>query len=158
MLKKDIAQFPVDLDIIGRLKPRVTLAQQIDQQEHKLQKQTHERNWFKRNAEELDIELDSDFLPSSDDEDHSEMVREDAQAKHKIKAMKRQMKYLLSQKIVTRGVSAQYLSSGIISDLADRLLNTKDANPVIPTLKRESALEAAKSKVHAQTAHKLRKR
>ncbi|KAJ1955826.1 ATP-dependent RNA helicase [Linderina pennispora] len=157
MLKKDIAQFPVDLDIIGRLKPRVTLAQQIDQQEHKLQKQTHERNWFKRNAEELDIELDSDFLPSSDDEDHGEMVREEAHAKQKIKAMKRQMKHLLAQKIVTRGVSAQYLSSGIISDLADRLLDTKDANPVIPTLKRESALEAAKSRVRAQKAHKLRK-
>ncbi|PIA13070.1 DEAD-domain-containing protein [Coemansia reversa NRRL 1564] len=43
-LDKDISAFPVDLDIVGRLKPRVDLARDVDLREHKLNKQAHERN------------------------------------------------------------------------------------------------------------------
>lgn len=147
-LDKNIAQFPVDLDLMGRLRPRVTLAREIELKEHKLNKQTHERNWFKKNAEELDIELDSDFMPSSDDERGSEQTRSDKQQRLQVKSLKSRLNQMLATKIMTRGVSERYLSSGVISDLAERLSNTSNsANAAIPTLLKESALEAVKRKI-----------
>ncbi|KAI8323217.1 P-loop containing nucleoside triphosphate hydrolase protein [Martensiomyces pterosporus] len=150
VLNKDLTLFPVDLDLLGRLKSRVDLARQIDLKEHKLNKLTHERNWFKKNAEELDIELDSDFMPSSDDEEGSELARSNKQGRLEIKSLKNRLKSMLSKKIMTRGISGRYLSSGVISDLAERLTDQASANPVIPTLRKESALDAAKSKLQAQ--------
>ncbi|KAJ2156802.1 ATP-dependent RNA helicase [Coemansia sp. RSA 552] len=145
-LYKDIASFPVDLDLIGRLKPRVDLARDIELREHKLNKATHERNWFKKNAEELDIELDSDFMPSSDDERGAEAGRSDQQEKRLVKSLKTRLSQLLAKKVLGRGISERYLSGGVLSDLAERLTNPSIANAVIPTLRKESALETAKAR------------
>ncbi|KAJ2297454.1 ATP-dependent RNA helicase, partial [Coemansia sp. RSA 2706] len=45
-LSKDISAFPIDLDLIGRLKPRVDLARDVELREHRLNKAAHEKNWF----------------------------------------------------------------------------------------------------------------
>ncbi|KAI9500950.1 P-loop containing nucleoside triphosphate hydrolase protein [Coemansia spiralis] len=148
-LEKDIPLFPVDLDIVGRLKPRVELAREIDLREHKMNKLAHERNWFKKNAEELDIELDSDFLPSSDDERSSGVAHSEKMEKQQTKALKGRLDQLLSKKILGRGVSGRYLSSSIISDLAERLTDPSNTNPTIPVLRKESALDTAKGKAAA---------
>ncbi|KAJ1905701.1 ATP-dependent RNA helicase [Coemansia sp. IMI 209127] len=144
-LAKDISLFPVDLDLIGRLKPRVDLARDIDLREHKINKRTHEKNWFKKNAEELDIELDSDFMPSDDEEDssigHSEKIE-----KQQIKALRSRLNQMLSKKILGRGISGRYLSSSIVNDLATRLLDADNSNASIPTLGKESALDAVRTK------------
>ncbi|KAJ2883434.1 ATP-dependent RNA helicase, partial [Coemansia asiatica] len=120
-LGKEIAPFPVDLDLVGRLNPRVKLAREINALEHKLNKNTHERNWFKKHAEEMDIELDSDFLPSSDDERGSEIKHSEKVDKMQIKSAKARLSKLMAQKILGRGISSRYLSSGVIGDLAERL-------------------------------------
>ncbi|KAJ2079480.1 ATP-dependent RNA helicase [Coemansia sp. RSA 988] len=143
-LEKDISAFPIDLDLVGQLKPRVDLARDVDLREHKLNKQAHERNWFKKNADELDIDLDSDFIPSSDDEEGAELDRSVRQEREHIKVLKSKLNYLLSQKIHGRGVSGRYLSGSIISDLAERLIDTANTNKTIPTLLKESALDAAR--------------
>ncbi|KAJ2237754.1 ATP-dependent RNA helicase [Coemansia sp. RSA 1722] len=145
-LGKDISPFPVDIDLVGRLKPRVKLATEINAIEHRINKTTHERNWFKKHAEEMDIELDSDFLPSSDDEKGSEIKHREKIDKSQIKAAKARLARLLEQKILGRGVSARYLSSGVISDLAERLSNKTAFNEVIPTLPKQSALETVRNK------------
>ncbi|KAJ1721137.1 ATP-dependent RNA helicase [Coemansia erecta] len=145
-LDKNIAPFPVDLDLVARLKPRVELAKDIDTREHRINKLTHERNWVKKHADELDIELDSDFMPSSDDERDSEIKHSQKSDKMQIKAAKARLNQLLAQKILGRGVSSRYLSSGIISDLAERLIDSKNSNETIPMLRKESALDAAKNK------------
>ncbi|KAJ2784137.1 ATP-dependent RNA helicase [Coemansia interrupta] len=145
-LDKNIAPFPVDLDLVARLKPRVDLAKDIDSREHRINKLTHERNWVKKHAEELDIELDSDFMPSSDDERDSEIKHSQKSDKMQIKAARSRLNQLLAQKILGRGVSSRYLSSGIISDLAERLIDSKNSNETIPMLRKESALDAAKNK------------
>ncbi|KAJ2808788.1 ATP-dependent RNA helicase [Coemansia guatemalensis] len=143
-LDKDISAFPIDLDLVGRLKPRVDLAREVDLREHKLNKQAHERNWFKKNANELDIDLDSDFIPSSGDEEGAELDRSVKQERERIKVLKSKLNHLLSQKIHGRGVSGRYLSGSIISDLAERLIDTTNTNKAIPTLFKESALVAAR--------------
>ncbi|KAJ2356433.1 ATP-dependent RNA helicase [Coemansia erecta] len=146
-LGKDISPFPVDLDLIGRIKPRVDLARDIELREHRLNKAAHEKNWFRKNAEELEIELDSDFMPSSDDERGAEDERSSRQEKQQIKSLKARLSQMLSKKIFSRGISGRYLSSNTISDLAERLLDQTNANANIPTLRKESALETAKLKI-----------
>src|SRR5438105_12691452 len=43
--------------------------------------------------------------------------------KGKIKSMKSELNGLLSQPLIPKGVSAKYLTSGVVRDLADRLLD-----------------------------------
>ncbi|KAJ2619538.1 ATP-dependent RNA helicase, partial [Coemansia sp. RSA 1290] len=62
-----------------------------------------------------------------------------------IKGLKAQLSQMLNTKIFSRGTSGRYLSGGIISDLAERLLD-QSSNANIPTLSKESAIETAKAK------------
>ncbi|KAJ2637708.1 ATP-dependent RNA helicase [Coemansia sp. RSA 1287] len=145
-LDKDITAFPIDLDLIGRLKPRVDLARNIELREHRLNKAAHEKNWFRKNAEEMEIELDSDFMPSSDDERGAEDEHTERKEKQQIRSLKTRLTQMLAKKIFGRGISGRYLSSNSMADLAERLLDQDNANAVIPTLRKESALETAKLK------------
>ncbi|KAJ2743083.1 ATP-dependent RNA helicase [Coemansia sp. BCRC 34301] len=147
MLSKDISLFPVDLDLVGKLRPRVDLAREIDLKEHKMNKESHEKNWFKKNAEEMDIELDSDFMSSSDDEYGGKAPQTEKHQKQLVQSLKARLNQMLAKKVMGRGISARYLSSGLISDLAERLTDTSNANAVIPTLSKESALETARCKI-----------
>ena len=52
---------PVELYMLGKLKARIQLAQEIDSAQHKAKKAKHERNWLKEAAEAMEIELDSDL-------------------------------------------------------------------------------------------------
>ncbi|KAJ2907439.1 ATP-dependent RNA helicase [Coemansia aciculifera] len=147
MLSKDISPFPVDLDLVGKLRPRVDLAREIDLKEHKMNKESHDKNWFKKNAEEMDIELDSDFMSSSDDEYGGKAPQTEKHQKQLVQSLKARLGQMLAKKVMGRGISARYLSSGLISDLAERLTDTTNTNAVIPTLLKESALETAKVKI-----------
>ena len=55
---KGLPEFPVDQNLLTTLKERVMLAMEIDKLEHKTRKESHEIDWFSKNAEALDIELD----------------------------------------------------------------------------------------------------
>lgn len=58
----DIPDLQLDLDIIDRLKHRVSLARRIDAVVHKHTKADHEKNWLKQAAKDLDVEIDPDFV------------------------------------------------------------------------------------------------
>jgi ATP-dependent RNA helicase DDX24/MAK5 len=58
----DIPEISVELTLLDKLKDRVTLARQIDSQQHKIKKQHHEMNWLKETADAMEIELDPDIL------------------------------------------------------------------------------------------------
>jgi ATP-dependent RNA helicase DDX24/MAK5 len=60
-LAEPITEMPVEHDILDKLKKRVQLARQIDAAQHKVQKDNHEKNWLKKTAEALEIELDPDM-------------------------------------------------------------------------------------------------
>ncbi|CAG8762306.1 4566_t:CDS:2, partial [Dentiscutata heterogama] len=116
-----IANFPIDGGVINSMKQRMDLARQIDQEEHKLQKGSHDDEWFKKVAEDLEVDLDDDLLFNK--KKTNEGGQSNDSAKYKIQALKLQLKELLSQPLVPRGVSTKYLTSGIVRDLADRLLD-----------------------------------
>lgn len=62
--ENDIPELQVDLDIIDKLKHRVSLARRIDAVVHKHTKADHEKNWLKQAAKDLDVEIDPDFVKS----------------------------------------------------------------------------------------------
>ncbi|RKP27028.1 P-loop containing nucleoside triphosphate hydrolase protein, partial [Syncephalis pseudoplumigaleata] len=120
VLKKPngISEFPVDHIIVVELKKRIQLAKQIDQQEHATQKQRHDDDWMIRNAEALEIELDD-----TDDDDAMATRGERTRSKAKVQQLKHELGRLLSQPLIPHGSSGRYLTSGVVRDLAERLLS-----------------------------------
>ncbi|KAF9426951.1 ATP-dependent RNA helicase [Podila epigama] len=148
-LKKDqtggIPEFPIDRGVINEMKKRIALAKKIDEQEHRLQKAAHQDDWMIKSAEAMDIILDEDVLnsgPKKDkDDDNSAMTSR----KNKIKAMRAELKAMLQTRMMPQGASAKYITSGAIRDLADRLRNSANHNPLMPAHVRSTALEDIKA-------------
>ncbi|KJE97872.1 ATP-dependent RNA helicase DDX24 [Capsaspora owczarzaki ATCC 30864] len=56
-----IPSFPIDAQFLAGIKKRLSLARQIDQFEHKARSDKQHNEWFKKAAQEADIELDEDL-------------------------------------------------------------------------------------------------
>jgi ATP-dependent RNA helicase DDX24/MAK5 len=59
--ESDIPELSVELNLLDKLKERVQLARQIEQRQHRVQKNNYEKNWVKETAEALGVDLDSDY-------------------------------------------------------------------------------------------------
>ncbi|KAH7344801.1 P-loop containing nucleoside triphosphate hydrolase protein [Rhizoctonia solani] len=114
-----ITELPVEHDILDRLKERVQIARQIDVAQHKVKKDNHENNWLKETAEALEIELDSDM------EVHTEKSYRVKKNSAKVQKLKMELKELLSEPLVARGISRRYITSGSRS-IADDLVNARN--------------------------------
>ncbi|TFK73479.1 DEAD-domain-containing protein [Pluteus cervinus] len=114
----ELSDLPVELNMLDKLKARVMLARQIDTAQHKVTKANHERNWMKETAEAMEIELDSDFYNESDEEKPSNNRQRSTAAKNS--ALKLELKKLLAQPLIVKGVSPKYITSGsrpIVDDI-----------------------------------------
>ncbi|CAI2161477.1 7537_t:CDS:10 [Funneliformis geosporum] len=110
-----LTNFPVDRGILNSMKQRIEFAGQIDQEEHKLQKMNYDNDWIKKAAQEFEVDLDDNVNDSNKGNQR--------QTKERIRSLKFELNSLLSQPLVPRGTSTKYLTSGIVRDLADRLLD-----------------------------------
>lgn len=61
--ESDIPEMAVDLYLMDKLKARIQLARQIDNAQHKIRKENHDKHWLKEVADAMEIELDSDLAP-----------------------------------------------------------------------------------------------
>ncbi|VDC07946.1 unnamed protein product [Peniophora sp. CBMAI 1063] len=120
----EIPDIAVDHHLMDKLKARLQLAKEIDKLSHKDRKAKHERNWLRETAEAMDIELDSDF--ASDGEDKSGgggggLTKRERKARDaKAAGLRAELKELLAQPLVARGVMTSYITSGstpIVDDL-----------------------------------------
>lgn len=57
----EVPEMPVELHMLDKLKARIQLARSIDNAQHKIKKENHERNWLKETAEAMELVLDSDL-------------------------------------------------------------------------------------------------
>ncbi|KAG1753535.1 ATP-dependent RNA helicase [Suillus paluster] len=132
----DIPEISVELTLLDKLKNRILLARQIDSQQHKIKKQRHERNWLKETAEAMEIELDSDILSESADESHPSKQRK---KKHDAKTanLKAKLRELMSQPLLSRGVSTRYITSGS-RPIADDIISG-DVHEIMLGLKKSEA-------------------
>ena len=60
--EEEIAEMPVELYMLDKLKARIQLAKQIDTAQHRVKKEKHERKWMREAADAMEVELDSDFM------------------------------------------------------------------------------------------------
>ncbi|KAK2167677.1 hypothetical protein LSH36_25g03069 [Paralvinella palmiformis] len=88
---EDLPPFPVDKDIFLGVKLCVSLARNIDKEEHSLNKKKHENLWYLRAAEEMDIELDDDKLLNYLGDDW-----EQSQSRQKLENLKQHLKSQLN--------------------------------------------------------------
>lgn len=119
----------------------MNLAHKIDQKEHKLQKvrtirsfcisdfefewltisellkTNHEKDWFRRTAEDMEIVLDDDFGEGEDKGEEQEKL------KLTVRAWKSQLKAMLAKPVMAQGTSGKYLTSGVVRDFAERLMS-----------------------------------
>lgn len=111
--EEEIAEMSVELYLLDKLKTRIQLARQIDSAQHKVKKENYEKNWLKEAAEAMELELDSDMGLSSDDDDAKAPSKHRRKASNvKTAALKAELKELLAQPLIARGVSTRYITSG----------------------------------------------
>ncbi|EIW78544.1 P-loop containing nucleoside triphosphate hydrolase protein [Coniophora puteana RWD-64-598 SS2] len=107
----EVLEMSVELALLDKLKERIRVARQIDAQQHKVKKENHDRKWMKEAADAMEIELDSDFMSASEDEGRpTKHVQKKASGK--TAALKAELKALLAQPLVAKGVSTSYVTSG----------------------------------------------
>ncbi|RCH82947.1 ATP-dependent RNA helicase, partial [Rhizopus stolonifer] len=116
---QDYPNFPVDMSILRAMTERVKLAAQIDSIQHQESKQAHEVNWMKNMAQEMDVEFDEETMQGKG---HNKSQEELQKQKTKAAKLKHQLAGLLKQPILPAGVSPKFLTGGIVSDLAERLM------------------------------------
>ncbi|KAH8103065.1 ATP-dependent RNA helicase [Cristinia sonorae] len=119
--EEDIPEMAVELYMLDKLKARIQLARKIDNAQHKVKKENHEKNWLREAAEAMEIEVDSDMgLSSDDDKKPVPSKHQKKNANAKTAALKAELKQLLAQPLVARGISTRYITSGstrIVDDM-----------------------------------------
>ncbi|KAH9478349.1 ATP-dependent RNA helicase MAK5 [Psilocybe cubensis] len=146
-LGRDEAEIPevtVDLSMLDKLKVRVQLARKIENTQHKIKKTNHDRNWMRETAETLGVELDSDYISESDDDDKLSTRKRKAKDQ-KMAAMKAELKHLLSQPLIAKGVSTRYITSGS-KPIVDDLLAGGFNETMVGLKKAEAGSELTKAK------------
>ncbi|KAF8965062.1 DEAD-domain-containing protein [Flammula alnicola] len=148
----DIPEMTIELSMLDKLKARVQLARKIENTQHKIKKTNHDRNWMRETAEALGVDLDSDYVSESDDE--NKLSNQKRKAKdQQMYAMKAELKRLLSQPLIAKGVSAKYITSGSRSIVDDLL--SGDLHETMVGLKKAEAgseMTVAKKKKKSKPA------
>ncbi|KAF1796250.1 P-loop containing nucleoside triphosphate hydrolase protein [Mucor lusitanicus] len=119
---KDYPTFPVDLNILRAMTERVKLAAEIDSIQHQESKQTHEVNWMRNMAKEMDVDFDEDTMQGKGYQKSAEDLHK---GKVKAQSLRNKLNHLLKQPILPAGVSMKFLTGGVISDLVDRLMKNE---------------------------------
>ncbi|KAI0822985.1 DEAD-domain-containing protein [Trametes gibbosa] len=147
----EIPEMPVELYMLDKLKERIQLARRIDNAQHKVKKQNHERNWLKETAEAMELELDSDLASDSDDATGGPSKHKRKALATKTAGLKAELKAMLSQPLVARGVSTRYITSGTHS-IADDLLAGEYHETMVGLKKVEAGTDLVPAKVRKQKA------
>ncbi|RPD75560.1 DEAD-domain-containing protein [Lentinus tigrinus ALCF2SS1-7] len=145
--EEEVAEMPVELYMLDKLKARIQLAREIDSVQHKAKKEKHERNWLREAADAMEIELDSDLASDDDDEGTtgpSKQKRKAAAAK--TAALKAELKAMLAQPLVARGVSTRYITSGVHS-IADDMVAGEYHETMVGLRKVEAGEDLVPAKV-----------
>lgn len=103
-LNSDLPPMDVDPSLLPDLKKRVLLAKKIEREEHQDRKKTSEKNWFKKAAESLEIEVPDFDAVESDEENHKR------KKSNNVKALKRELSQLLKLPLVPRGFSGNFIT------------------------------------------------
>ncbi|KMS65456.1 hypothetical protein BVRB_035810, partial [Beta vulgaris subsp. vulgaris] len=103
-LKHKIPEFPVELNMLDPIKRRVKLASRLDKLLSSTKKSSSERNWFEKNASEMDIILDDDLAPKMTD--HRSAKRKESEQE----SLRQALKAELEKPLIPKGVSRSFVT------------------------------------------------
>jgi len=119
----DIRDFPIDMSIMINIRKRVSTACDLDKLLHS-QKDKSSTDWYKKAAEECDLDLDEDMIPIKDDEQVSANIR-----KEKLIARTRErLDSLLQERMLPRGISRKVITQDVIKAFSTE---KKDAKALV---------------------------
>ena len=104
---EDLPTFPVDSDVFPQVKARVAVARELDKLLLTSKKEHVEKSWFKKAAEEMDIE----YSGSEDEDDEATQLskRKDLVKRQSTTQAKQfELNHLLSLPITQSGFSGKY--------------------------------------------------
>lgn len=121
----DVGEMSVEHHLLDKLKRRLRVAKEIDAKQHRANKATHDKKWVRATADALDIELDSDYSSECappfyslkfsfhrSNQFSNGAVRSNKTRDSKLVQLKSELKELLNQPLIARGVSTRYITSG----------------------------------------------
>jgi len=98
----DLDSFPVDVNFMSSIRKRISLAKQIDKEEHKFRRKKSSNDWILASAKAMDIEVDEDLLEDLGDSGERKKTSE------KLKKMKAELSSLLKTPLIPVGFSGKY--------------------------------------------------
>ncbi|KAF9051432.1 P-loop containing nucleoside triphosphate hydrolase protein [Panaeolus papilionaceus] len=143
----EIAEMSIELSMLDKLKARVQLAKKIENAQHKVKKTNHDKNWMREAAETLGVDLDSD-LDGSDEENLSKKKQKARDIK--MAKMKDELKHMLSQPLLAKGILPKYITSGSRS-IADEMLAGEINEAMLGLRKSEAGSEMEVQKKKKQS-------
>ncbi|XP_060685348.1 ATP-dependent RNA helicase DDX24 [Hemiscyllium ocellatum] len=134
---ENIPLFPVQAKCMSEIKARVNIARSIEKMEYQHNKAQQHNNWFQQAAEALEVDLEDDVLMDGG------CNTDEKQRQRMLKAMKKQLKYLLLQPVFKNYLKTKYPTQ------FGRL-----TLPKLPLASQETALSTVKKHKNAKK-HKL---
>lgn len=120
----ELPDLSIEAGFLPSLRERLRVATEIEKAQHRATKATHDKNWLLEAAEAMDIDIDPSMLDGEDDDPDAPYYKPKKQDRSKGKAsvenLKMELRALLQEKLVARGVSIRYPTSGskvIVDDL-----------------------------------------
>ncbi|CAL8290768.1 unnamed protein product [Gadus morhua 'NCC'] len=101
--EEEVSMFPVQNKCMDVIKERVGLAREIEKIEFHNGKEKSHNSWFRKAAEDLEVDLDDDVLMGRGRDEH-----DDRQQQKMVKGMKKHLKYLLSQPVFKHDIRTKY--------------------------------------------------
>lgn len=116
--KDGFQEFPVNSSYMPEIEKRLSIARQIDQISRKNSKTKAEKNWFTRNAGELELDLEKN---DSDEEDQGTFKSKKAQL-FREKQLQKELDQLLSRPLQPKSLSHRFVAAAGMSTLLQRQL------------------------------------
>lgn len=134
----DLESFPVDVAFMPSIKKRISLAKQIDKEEHKFRRKKSSNDWVLASAKAMDIEVDEDLLEDLGNSGERKERQE------KLRQMKAELSSLLKTPLIPTGFSGKY--------------PTKSGALVIPGIKAETSWAEDNEKVAVEDMKRKKKK
>jgi len=154
---QEMLEFPSNghyYTIVPLLRRRIKLAVKIEERERRNKRKKTDENWFKRNAQEMDIELDDHFFPGMTDHNDSDPELFELQPEDKeLAIMKRELSKLMKQKIQERK-DRNIISNNYITATQENfdLLTQNDKKPEDALLELKNHKDKLQKKKHTHSS------
>ncbi|GAA96723.1 hypothetical protein E5Q_03395 [Mixia osmundae IAM 14324] len=125
--EKALVELPIEHSILETLRDRVDLARKIDSAQHKANKETHDQDWLRKAAKEMEIDIDSEESASDEPSDRGHRGSRIRKARGQAQQLQAELDRLIQQPLRIRGVSAKYLTSGSHAFVDDLLASKNHA-------------------------------